>query len=117
MQRRGFMMIDTVTIQSMDGEGRLVLSDAERNNQDQPDYAIATVVLTGVIARTRISLHQSTALINLFEDLSAAEHGWKGEKYAETLEGELKFKCTRDNHGQLALERVSRRGWKRSIDF
>jgi hypothetical protein len=98
------MMIDTVTIQSIDGEGRLVLSSAERDDQDHPGYAIATVVLNGVVARTRISLYQSAALIDLFADLAAAEQGWKGEKYAETLEGELRLKCTCGSLGHSALE-------------
>ena len=98
------MIIDTVIIQSIDGEGRLVLSGAERDSLDQTGYAFATLVLSGLVARTRICLLQGAALIDLFEDLAAAEQGWKGEKCAETLEGELRLKCTNDNLGHCAVE-------------
>jgi hypothetical protein len=98
------MMIDKVSIQSLDGEGRLVLSGMVRDSQDQPGYADATIVLSGLVARTRICLQQGAALIGLFEDLAAAKQGWKGEKYAETSEGELRFKCTCNNLQHSVVE-------------
>ena len=97
-------MIDLLTIQSNDGESRLVLSGAERDHLAQLDYAMATLVLNGMVARTRICLHHGVALINLFEDLAAAPQNWNGEKYAETVEGELRLKCTNDKLGNCALE-------------
>jgi hypothetical protein len=101
---KGIVMINMVTIQSIDEEGRLVFSEAERDSQKQPDYAVATLVLGGLLARTRIDLHQGEALINLFEDLATAGHDWKGEKYAETVEGELRLKCTCDNPEHTTME-------------
>src|SRR5262245_52005778 len=97
-------MIDKVVIQSSNSGARLTFSDPEFGPDPRLNYFVVTLEDAGLIATSRICAYMMEGLAELFTDIAEHGRGCKGEKKAETIEGDLVLTCTSDALGHTFVK-------------
>lgn len=89
----------------------LIFFDREPPDRVEPlDYFSVRFSEPNLTARCRVYGYHSLGLTRLFADMARQWNGWQGELAWESLEGDLKLRCSHDGLGHISIHADFRAG-------
>jgi hypothetical protein len=105
--------MEELLLLSADGESRLLFSDREPFDRDQPLEGFSVrITVRNLTAEGRVCADRDNGHpASLFAEVARQWRGWPGELSWESMENELELRCTHDKLGHVRLRVRLGRSW------